>query len=287
MVTLVKDPFLKKNNKGPIVSAPEPDFSAVSVNGIAITEAQIMAEAQQHPADTPGQALMAAARALVVRELLLQHARAQNCVVEPMVLPNGSIETQEDALIRYLIESEVSAPASDRQVRNRYYERHKHRFKSDTICEARHILLAIREGDEKDAKRSLAKSLIEKLTNNPDRFSAIAGELSDCPSAMEGGNLGQLTTGSTVAEFEQVLGKMKPGQIWPEPVESRFGFHIIHLINKIPGTVLPFDMVEEKIGAWLEASSWSRAVAQYISILAGNADITGIEIRSSESPLVQ
>ena len=98
MVTLVKDPFLKKNNKGPTVSAPERDLSAVSVNGIAITEAQIMAEAQQHPADTPGQALMAAARALVVRELLLQHARAQNCVVEPMVLPNGSIETQEDAL---------------------------------------------------------------------------------------------------------------------------------------------------------------------------------------------
>lgn len=287
MVTLVKDPFLKMSNKGTSAPVAKPDLSQVSVNGVAISEAQIMAEAQQHPADSPGQALKAAACALVVRELLLQRARAQNCSAEPAVSDNGSVETEEDALIRHLIETEVSAPASDHQVRSRYYERHKHRFKSDTIYEARHILLAMREGEDKGAKRSLAHSLIEKLANNPDRFSATAGELSDCPSAMQGGNLGQLTTGSTVAEFEQVLEKMQSGQIWPEPVESRFGFQIIQLINKIPGEVLPFEQVEEKIGAWLEASSWSRAVAQFIAILAGSAEITGIEIHSSPDPLVQ
>ena len=115
MVTLVKDPFLKKSNKPSLVPAPNPDLSQVSVNGVAISEAQIMAEAQQHPADSPGHALQAAARALVVRELLLQHARAQNYAAEPAVLDNGSIETEDDALIRHLIETEVNAPASDRQ----------------------------------------------------------------------------------------------------------------------------------------------------------------------------
>ena len=46
----------------------------VMVNGVLIPEADIMAEAQNHPAETPGAALAQAAHALAVRELLLQEA---------------------------------------------------------------------------------------------------------------------------------------------------------------------------------------------------------------------
>lgn len=313
MVTVIRDPFLNAksgsgeagspggrfNNPGRssyagkaeldtrIPPPAKPILAAVSVNGIAIDEARIMAEAQHHPADNPGQALIAATKALVVRELLLQEARARDISAEAETLDNGSVETEEDALIRALIEREVESPSSNGDVRRRYYEHNRHRFKSETIYEARHILLAVKSEEVRDAMRKEAHHLIETLREHPGRFEDLAQAVSDCPSKDQGGNLGQLTTGSTVPEFEQVLEKMDVGQIWPEPVKSRFGFHVVFLVNKIPGEVLPFEHVEEKIGAWLEASSWSRAVSQYISILAGKAEINGIDLDAASTPLVQ
>ena len=126
-----------------------------------------------------------------------------------------------------------------------------------------------------------------KNGKNPDGFSEMAVLHSDCPSKNTGGNLGQLGRGATVMEFERALATMEEGEITRSPVESRFGFHVIALDRKIEGRSLPFDMVEERIGAWLEASAWSRAVSQYIAILAGQASVTGISLDASESPLVQ
>jgi peptidyl-prolyl cis-trans isomerase C len=50
---------------------------------------------------------------------------------------------------------------------------------------------------------------------------------------------------------------------------------------------LPFEHVADRIAGWLEAASWSKAVAQYISVLAGRAEIRGIDIASAEGPLIQ
>ena len=313
MVTLVQNPFVdEKTKRGsgcshdevsntepgrsydgyvePDTKIPpkaQPVMSEITVNGVPVTESAVMAEAQQHPADTPGEALLAAARALVIREILLQEARRLNISAKPEIGTDGSSETEEDALTRQLIDQEVSAPVSDHTERLRYYTRHQQRFCSETIYEARHILLAREENAPAESQRQFARSIIADLQKNPHKFSGLAKEFSACPSGNEGGNLGQLTKGSTVPEFEEVLQKMQPGEIWPEPVESRFGQHVVHLVNKIPGEVLPFEHVEEKIGAWLEASSWSKAVSQYISILVGKSEIKGINLDGASSPLVQ
>ena len=313
MVTLVKDPFVKpQSNCGEDCSCDdksanelergyegyvEPDtkvppkakpvLAQVSVNGVAIPEADILAEAQQHPAKSPGKALIQAANALVIRELMLQEART--LAIEPIQekQPNGKVETVEDALIRTLIEQEIQTPVTTQEERRRYYQSNKKAFFSETIYEAKHILLSSKDDMQTATNMQLAKSLIEKLEENVSIFSSLAKEYSSCPSSKEGGNLGQITRGSTVPEFEDTLEKMMPGQIWSEPVGSKFGFHIIYLVNKVPGQLLPFEYVTEKIGTWLDASSWSRAVSQYISILAGKAKITGITLDGASSPLVQ
>ena len=72
-----------------------------------------------------------------------------------------------------------------------------------------------------------------------------------------------------------------------QPVESRYGYHIVEINQIIPGKILPLELVKEKIAAWLEASSWSKAVQQYIAILAGKSHITGIDLKPGEGPLVQ
>ena len=83
------------------------------------------------------------------------------------------------------------------------------------------------------------------------------------------------------------MSTMREGGISAAPVESRFGFHVIALDRKVEGRQLPYEMVADRIAAWLEASAWSRAVSQYIAVLAGQADIRGISLDTAEGPLVQ
>jgi peptidyl-prolyl cis-trans isomerase C len=165
----------------------------------------------------------------------------------------------------------------------------KHRFCSDTIYEARHILFAVESTDAKvrDGVRGKAGNLAAHLASHPEEFAAAAEEYSDCPSSRQGGNLGQLTSGSTVTEFERALETMTAGDSVPKLVESRFGFHLVVVDRKIDGEQLPFDSVQVRIAAWLDATAWSKAVAQYIAILAGKADVQGIDMEASHGCLVQ
>ena len=80
---------------------------------------------------------------------------------------------------------------------------------------------------------------------------------------------------------------MEAGQICPEPVRTRYGVHVLRLDRKIAGQVLPFAQVRERIATYLEESSWRRAVAQYVALLAGDARIEGFDMPAASSPLVQ
>ncbi len=266
-----------------------PALGGISVNGVTVPEREILAEAQNHPSETPGSALRAAAEALVVRELLWQETRRLDIPAVPDLDDAGRPETERDAGIRILIEREVSVPSATLEECQRYYERHPGKFRAPTLYEARHILIAVPESDSADrrAARTRAQGLCGALAERPELFRDLARDHSDCPSCEQGGNLGQLSPGSTVAEFEAALANMHEGDITPAPVESRFGFHVIALDRRIEGHDLPFDLVSDRIAAWLEASAWSKAVSQYISILAGKAEICGISLGGAEGPLVQ
>lgn len=263
---------------------PRPIFDAVSVNGVAIAESDVLTEAQNHPAENPGAALLAAARALAIRELLLQHAKELG--IQPLREKDaeGRPETDEDALVRMVIEQEVDVPSASSDECLRFYENNRQRFTSSPLLQASHILIAADPADQKarEKARGTASFLATSVIADPASFSSMAREYSACPSAAQGGNLGQLTRGSTVPEFERALDRLAQGEITGSPIESRFGFHIIRLDHRVDGDVLPFDFVSERIAGWLEASTWSKAVSQYIAILAADAEITGIDLLSDE-----
>jgi len=271
-----------KNNKSPAV----PD---IVVNGEVIESKAILAEAQHHPADDAESALEEAARALVIKSLLLQEADRLELQEIPETDADGRHETQEDSLIRTLLDQEVRPPQATLSDCQRYYDSHADKFCSDTLYEVRHILLAasLENESERESQRAQAEVLISHLQSKPGDFNMLVREHSDCPSRHHDGNLGQLTPGSTVREFEQALKTMNPGELSSAPVETRYGFHVVLVERCVPGQVLPFDAVRERIAAWLEASSWSRAMSQYVSILAGRADLQGYKLRASDSPLVQ
>ncbi len=273
-----------------VPAPPEPgEHTPITVNGVGIAADDIRTEAQHHPADTPVMAFAQAARALVVKELLLQEAGAKGIVAEPEALGDGRREADVDAAIRALVEQEVNTPSAGEEDCRRYYEANLARFRSETLYEARHILFAAPLSDEAARGRAKAdaETAIAALGEDPSRFAALALAHSACPSKEQGGNLGQLTNGSTVPEFETVLCVLEAGQLAPTPVPTRFGYHVIQLDRRIPGQQLPFEMEHERIAAWLEAASWSRAVSQFIGILIGRADIHGIDLEATDGPLVQ
>ncbi|WP_374621715.1 peptidylprolyl isomerase [Devosia sp.] len=265
-------------------SPPRAAASAIAVDGVAIPHAAISAEAQQHPAASPSEAFLEAAEALVVRQLLLAEAARLGLAAVALPDDRGRLETDEDALVRTLLESEVGTPEASEAECLRYYRANPGRFATPPMWEAHHILLPVPAGadaQQQGAAGERARRLIAELTDTPDRFAELARLNSACPSRHVGGSLGQLTPGSTVAEFEAALDGLAEGEISAEPVRSRYGFHVIRLDRRIAGRRLPFEQVRERIAVHLEAASWSRGVAQLIGQLAERAQIVGIVLRGA------
>jgi len=252
----------------------------VMVNGVEIPYDEIAREVQFHPASSPLEAWQAAAHALTVRALLLQEADRLRLIPEPAPDADGLPETDDEALIRQVIEQEVAVPSATEENCRRYYELNRARFRAPAITEASHILLSAvkSEAETYAARRAEAECLIISLAQDPTGFAKLARDVSDCPSAAQGGNLGQLSLGQTTPDFEAAMDKMDPGEISSEPVESPYGFHIIHLERRIEGRDLPFDAVKTRIANYLVDRVERTAVAQYLARLVAAADITGVEI---------
>lgn len=265
-------------------SAPK----TISVNDAVIASADIAREVQHHAGTTPKRAWDEATRALVVRELLLQRAHALDLAAEPQS-ENGLRETEDEALIRVLLETEVRTPKADEASCRRYYQANQARFRSPDLFEPLHILFTARHDSEATYAQAIAKAeaVLTELKSAPDRFESIARALSDCSSSADGGRLGQVAQGDTTPEFEAAMASMEPGQICSEPVRTRYGVHVLRLDRKIAGQVLPFAQVQQRIATYLEESSWRRAVAQYVALLAGQAHIEGFAMPAAASPLVQ
>jgi len=252
----------------------------VRVNGVTIPHDIISREAQNHPAPTPIAAWTAAARALAVRELLLQEARRIGLEAEPLADGEGRTETTEEALIRALVEREVSTPLPDDAACRRYYEQNIKRFRSTDLYEAAHILIAAAPHDRAaySAARAEAEALTAALRTAPERFAEFAQTHSACPSKSVGGNLGQLSPGDTTKEFDAALAALVAGESTAEPVASRFGHHIIRLERKIEGCQLPFEQVRDRVASYLADRVSRQATAQYLARLASHAKIEGVAL---------
>jgi peptidyl-prolyl cis-trans isomerase C len=252
----------------------------VTVNGVAIDHNVISRETQNHPAPTPIAAWTAAARALAVRELLLQEARRLELRPEPIRDEQGRKEAEEEALVRALIAGEVHTPAPDEASCRRYYQHNLARFRSADIYEASHILIAARPEQPVTfaAARERALTLVARLGDDPTVFAELAIAHSDCPSAPSGGNLGQLKAGDTTPEFEKALLALATGETSATPVETRYGFHIVRLNRHVRARALPFELVHGRIADYLVERARHMAIAQFVARLAARATLSGVDL---------
>lgn len=259
-----------------------PSFGQVLVNGVEIDPDEIAREIQHHPAPDAESAWSEAARALAVRELLLQEARRlglDGCAVPD---EDDTAQTPEDAAIHAVLEREVRPERADPEACRRYYNANVRRFRTPDLFEAAHILIEPDGADDEAwamAERR-ARDLALSIGDDGDRFAAAAREHSGCPSRRQDGSLGQIRRGELEPVVQAAIEALDPGVASRRPVRSRHGWHLVRLHRRIAGRTLPFEAVRDRIADMLEARGWTLASARYVALLAERSTIVGVTVAS-------
>lgn len=95
---------------------------------------------------------------------------------------------------------------------------------------ARHILIKINELTSENEAKLKIQAIKDRLDNGED-FAELAKLYSEDTSAASGGDLGWVSPGDTVPEFEHTMNALSPGQIG-DPVKSQFGWHVIQVLER-------------------------------------------------------
>lgn len=260
----------------------KPLLPPIFVNGVEIPPAAIAVEAQNHPAPPgkPGLAWRAAAQALALREALLQEARQRGIAATPQETAPGQVETPDEALIRALVETSVTPADPDEDDLLRLWQAAPDRFRAPDLWEVSHILIPAAPGDAnaRQTAQALARAIADQLAKTPARFADLAAQHSACSSRNAGGMLGQIGPGDTVPEFEAALVLLAPGQITPDPVETRFGLHLIRLDAHARGEVLPFAAVADRLRTAARKRAWTHAARAFAAGVLARAQVSGLDL---------
>lgn len=246
----------------------------IAVNGIDITDREIEQELTHHQhAANP---LKQAVHELVLRRALLAEADSL-----------GIAEGDTDTRIEALFEQAITVPEADETACATLYRNQPQRFTTGAVVEARHILFQVTPSAPLDLLRETGEAVLAALKANPDRFEELAREYSNCVSGALGGSLGQLTPGQTVPEFDKLLFRLAPGELAGHLLETRFGLHIVQVLRRVDGALLPFEAVHGQIADQLNQLAWQRALHQYLQIVVGRANIEGVALDGVANALVQ
>ncbi|MBN1521225.1 MAG: peptidylprolyl isomerase [Candidatus Aureabacteria bacterium] len=165
-------------------------------------------------------------------------------------------------------EIEPQITVADEEVKE-FYDSHKNIMLKPENVVVSHILI---RSEEEDAKKKEQMEDIRQKILKGENFEKMAKAFSDCPSSKNGGNLGHLTRGQTVPEFEEVAFKLEVGQI-SEVIRTGFGYHIIKVTEKNPEKLTSLEEAKEGIIAHLKKPKRRDIFQTYMKELREKADI--------------
>ncbi len=207
----------------------------------------------------------------VPEDVNFDQALAQMGMTEPELRE----EIKREIMVQKLVENKLETlPEVGEDQAQAFYEDRKEQFTRKDSAEVRHILVKVEEGADKEtleAKKAEAERLRKKLKEGAE-FAELAKAHSDCGSARSGGNLGLIEKGRTVPAFEKAAFSQETGKIGPV-VKSKYGYHIIEVLNKNEAGTLAFEEVKEDIINHLGRSQKQEAISAYIEELKSGMDI--------------
>ncbi|MCP4714127.1 MAG: hypothetical protein GY868_03335 [Deltaproteobacteria bacterium] len=184
-------------------------------------------------------------------------------------------QLKSSLLAEKVIDSQVkSGPVPSQDEIKQYFNENKKKFKEDESIHASHILIKTGKDDDDKAKADKKKKIdgLHKQLIAGGNFEKLAKENSECPSSAKGGDLGTFSRGRMVKPFEEAAFSQKAGEIGPV-IETRFGYHIIKVLEHKQANEKTLDQVKESIIKTLTGKQKRGAVDKYIASLKSKATI--------------
>ncbi len=181
-------------------------------------------------------------------------------------------------IINLKVRSKVQV--SDQDIQSRY-QRQRAEASRDVRYGVRHIVFLVPEGAAAEVdKAALAKAraAAARLDAGAD-FAELARQISEGPSAKDGGDLGFFRPGDMVEAFEKAALALAPGEI-SAPVRTPFGWHLIVLVARKSGDLGELQALEAQLREQLYQEEIEVAFGRYIEELKREAHI---ELRLDES----
>ena len=226
-------------------------------------------------------------------ELLRQAAKAHGLLaVDDAPATDGVLSEEASSAIEALLEKTLLIPEPSEEACQRHHAANVATYSTGERLNVRHILFAVTQGVDVVALRNRAETtLLDVRCHNgkslEDGFAKSASTLSNCPSGAEGGSLGWLTAADCAPEFaKELFGHMEVG-VLPRLVHSRFGLHVVEVLERTPGVEQAYDAVRGAVAMSLRQKTYVTALRQYLSLLAGEAAVVGVDLEASDTPLVQ
>jgi peptidyl-prolyl cis-trans isomerase C len=192
---------------------------------------------------------------------------------------------REMELARSLIEKEIipTIQVSTEEIAA-FYAENPNLFESEEQVRARHILITATANDSESAvaeARAKAEDARKRVLAGED-FGAVARDVSQDPSAANGGELGFFTRKSTDPQFAAAAFALEPGGI-SEIVQTPYGFHIINVEEKRPAGRLSLEDVSDQVRTVLIQKKTGESVGRLIESLADTATIRNLVDSSAPS----
>lgn len=244
------------------------------------------------PLHAPGEALPPEVlRQRACTELLRQQAQREG-LLDAADVPglDGATSAAAAHAIERLLDHALQVPEPSEDACRRYHVAHPALGTQGERARLRHVLFAVTPGLDVRALRLRAEALLLELRCADDggaRFAEAARQWSNCPTGAQGGELGWLTREDCAPEFaREVFGAQEVG-VLARLVHSRFGLHVVEVVAREAGRPAAFEDVRASVALVLRQQAWVNALRQYLQVLAGAADIEGVDLDAAQTPLVQ
>ncbi len=225
-------------------------------------------------------------------ELLRQAAIRDGLLVsDDAAAVDGVVSETASQAIDAWLEAELHLPEPSEQACRRHHAAHPARYRTGEQVRVRHILFAVTPGTDVVALRNRAETCLLDVRCHDgtasDGFGRSARELSNCPSGEQGGELGWLKPDDCAPEFaRELFGHIEVG-VLPRLVHSRFGLHVVEVLEREGGVPQTYDAVRGAVAMALRQQAWVTALRQCLQLLAGEAVVEGIDLDAANTPLVQ
>lgn len=245
------------------------------------------------PLNSPGESLSDdELRQRACTELLRQAAQHNGLLAgDDAYATDGVISEAAATAIETLLDNILEVPEPSEEACQRHYAANQSSFSAGEKIHARHILFAVTHGVDVVALRKRAEAALLNVRCyddiNTEAFAKVARELSNCPSGMQGGDLGWLTSNDCAPEFaRELFGHAEVG-VLQRLVHSRFGLHVVEVLQREQGVVQPFELVRGAVAMSACQQAYVTALRQYLRLLAGQARVEGVELDTADTTFLQ